>query len=380
MTAPDTSSPPLPRPGTSGRHAARRAAPGAPAAPGGGRDRYLDLLRALALVRVVTYHTFGWAWLSLAFPSLGVMFALAGSFMARSLEGPAPSVVRRRLRRLLPPLWCLGAVLVPAMLLHGWAPGEHHAGRWWARLLLWAVPVADPPGSAWAEQVTGVLWYVRAYLWFVLLSPLLLRVFRRSPSAVLVASLAPVVLLQTVWIPPEGAAGTAVTDLATFLTCWLLGFAHRDGLLDRAPAGRVAVLAAAAMAAGGWWSSSHRVDGSYDLNEIPLAQALWSAGFVLLLLRFRPCASPAGRIPRLDRLVRIVSARAVTVYLWHEVALVLSVPLIDLMWRVRALERSLPLDSTWFQFAVVWVLIVVAVLLPGLVEDLAAGRRPRLLP
>ncbi|SNR87857.1 acyltransferase family protein [Actinacidiphila glaucinigra] len=380
MTAPDTSSLPLPRPRTSGRHAARRAAPGARIAPGGGRDHYLDLLRALALVRVVTYHTFGWAWLSLAFPSLGVMFALAGSFMARSLERPARPVVRRRLRRLLPPLWCLGAVLVPAMLIHGWAPGEHHAGRWWARLLLWVVPVADPPGSAWAEQATGVLWYVRAYLWFVLLSPLLLRVFRRSPSAVLVVSLAPVVLLQTVWIPPQGAAGAAVTDLATYLTCWLLGFAHRDGLLDRTPAGLVAVLAAAAMAAGGWWTSSHRVDGSYDLNEIPLAQALWSAGFVLLLLRFRPCAGPAGRIPPLDRLVRIVSARAVTVYLWHEVALMLSVPLIDLMWRVRAFELSLPLDSTWFQFAVAWVLIAVAVPLPGLVEDLAAGRRPRLLP
>ncbi|WP_431959844.1 acyltransferase family protein [Actinacidiphila sp. bgisy160] len=384
MTASDTSS--LPRPRASGRHAARRGAravtravPGAP----GGRDRYLDLLRVLALVRVVTYHTFGWPWLSLAFPSLGVMFALAGSFMARSLEGPALPVVRRRLRRLLPPLWCLGAVLVPAMLFHGWAPGEHHAARWWARLLLWVVPVADPPGSAWAEQATGVLWYVRAYLWFVLLSPLLLRVFRRSPSATLVVSLVPIVLLQTVWSPPEGRAGSEVIDLATFLTCWLLGFAHRDGLLDRVRAGLVLVLAALAMAAGAWWASSHRVDGSHDLNEIPLAQALWSAGLVLLLLRFRPCAGlvePAGRIRPLDRLVRIVSARAVTVYLWHEVALMLSVPLIDLMWRVRAFELSLPLGSTWFQFGVAWVLIAVAMLLPGLVEDLAAGRRPRLLP
>ncbi|MFE0628046.1 acyltransferase [Streptomyces sp. NPDC058864] len=386
MTASDTSFPPshLPRPRSSGRHAAprrtRTAAPADPAAPDGGRDRYLDLLRALALVRVVTYHTFGWAWLGLAFPSLGVMFALAGSFMARSLERRALPVVRRRLRRLLPPLWCLGAVLVPAMLLHGWAPGEHHAGRWWARLVLWVVPVADPPGSAWAEQATGVLWYVRAYLWFVLLSPLLLRAFRRSPSVALVASLAPVVLLQTLWSRPEGPAWSAVTDLATFLTCWLLGFAHRDGLLDRAPAGLVPVLAAVAMTAGGWWASSHQVDGSYDLNEIPLAQALWSAGFVLLLLRFRPGAGPTGRIRPLDRLVRIFSARAVTVYLWHEVALMLSVPLIDLMWRVRAFELYLPLDSTWFQFAVAWVLIAVAVLLPGRVEDLAAGRPPRLLP
>ncbi|MDX2650107.1 acyltransferase [Streptomyces sp. PA03-1a] len=375
---------PLPRPGTSGRHAARRGAralaTAATTAPGA-RDRYLDLLRALALVRVVTYHTFGWAWLSLVFPSLGVMFALAGSFMARSLEKrPALPVVRRRLRRLLPPLWCLGAVLVPAMLLHGWSPGGHHAARWWARLLWWVVPLADPPGSAWAEQATGVLWYVRAYLWFVLLSPLLLRVFRRSPTAVLVASLAPVVLLQTPWSLPEGGAGSAVTDLAAFLTCWLLGFAHHDGLLDRARAGLVPVLAAVAMAAGAWWAWSHRADGSYDLNEIPLAQALWSAGFVLLLLRFRPGAGPAGRLRTLDRAARIVSARAVTVYLWHEVALMLSVPLIDLMWRVRLLELSLPLDSTWFQFAVAWVLIAVAVLLLGRVEDLAAGRRPRLLP
>src|SRR4051812_14824854 len=64
---------------------------------GGGRARYLDLLRAVALVRVVTYHAFGWAWLTLAFPSMGVMFALAGSLMARSLDRPAVSVVRGRM-------------------------------------------------------------------------------------------------------------------------------------------------------------------------------------------------------------------------------------------------------------------------------------------
>ncbi|MFD4683184.1 hypothetical protein ACFWO0_10725, partial [Streptomyces sp. NPDC058461] len=53
------------------------AAPAAPKKPG--RDRYLDLLRSIALVRVVLYHIFGWAWLTVLFPSMGVMFALAGS-------------------------------------------------------------------------------------------------------------------------------------------------------------------------------------------------------------------------------------------------------------------------------------------------------------
>lgn len=62
---------------------------------GGGRDRYFDLLRAIALFRVVFYHLMGWAWLPVLFPSMGVMFALAGNLMARSLAArPALGVVR----------------------------------------------------------------------------------------------------------------------------------------------------------------------------------------------------------------------------------------------------------------------------------------------
>ena len=77
------------------------APPPGPKRPG--RDRYLDLLRSIALVRVVAYHLFGWAWLTVLFPSMGVMFALAGSLMARSLSRPAWGVIRGRVRRLLPP-------------------------------------------------------------------------------------------------------------------------------------------------------------------------------------------------------------------------------------------------------------------------------------
>lgn len=66
--------------------------PSAPPAPG--RDRYFDLLRGLAIFRVVLYHLAGWSWLPLVFPSMGVMFALAGNLMARSLKRPALDVVR----------------------------------------------------------------------------------------------------------------------------------------------------------------------------------------------------------------------------------------------------------------------------------------------
>ncbi|WP_334684281.1 acyltransferase family protein [Arthrobacter sp. CAN_A6] len=111
-----------------------------------GRDRYLDLLRAIALVRIVALHTFFNAvWLTVVFPSLGVMFALAGALMARSLERPALEVLRSRTRRLLLPLWVYSLTVVGLLSLQGWRPAEGDAGGWWLRLMLWFVPLGDPP-------------------------------------------------------------------------------------------------------------------------------------------------------------------------------------------------------------------------------------------
>jgi len=354
-----------------------------------GRDRYFDALRALALVRVVAYHTFGWTWAGLVFPSMGVMFGLAGTLMAKSLERPALKVLRSRLRRLLPPFWFWGLFVVTAMLVHGWMPGR--------QIVFWVVPLGDPPGSAWAEQAWEILWYLRTYLWFVLLSPVLLWVFRRAPRTVLPLSLVPILLLTFWRNAPDNRFGTALEDLSTYLTCWLLGFAHRDGVLGRIRPAVLVLLSLAAMACGGWYAFAHRADaGTYDLDEIPLAQALWSAGFVALLMYakaylgtdFAWLARPRARlrprggtlIRRLDRLVTVFNARAVTIYLWHEIALILAVPLIDLMWDVPAFETYLPLGSQWFLFGVGWVLIAAFVLLCGWVEDVAGRKKPRLLP
>ncbi|MFH8285404.1 acyltransferase [Streptomyces antibioticus] len=350
----------------------------APASAPPQRDRYFDTLRALALIRVVGYHTFNWAWAGLVFPSMGIMFALAGTLMAKSLERPALKVVRSRLRRLLPPFWFWGVFVVLAMLLHGWMPD-------W-RIVYWIVPLGDPPGNAWGEQAWEILWYLRTYLWFVLLSPLLLlRVFRLAPLPVLLLSLAPVLVLNFVWAGPDGRIGTALWDLSTYLCCWLLGFAHRDGVLRRMRPAAVVVLSLAALGFGGWYALAHRAEfGTYDLDENPLAQAFWSAGFVLPLLwakaRFGIGFARLTRFRRTNRIVTVFNARAVTIYLWHEIALLLAVPLIDRFWDVPAFEAYLPLDSQWFLFGVGWLLIGVFVLLCGWVEDVAARKRPRLLP
>ncbi|MFF3768423.1 acyltransferase [Streptomyces sp. NPDC001922] len=390
--------------GAAARHRAgtgSSAAAAAPAAPGGrpGRDRYLDLLRALALVRVVGYHTFEWAWLTLAFPSMGVMFALAGSLMARSLERPALGVLRGRLRRLLPPLWLFGALALGAMFLAGWHP-EKGEGSWgWLRVLCWIVPVGTPPypwhlGSpdglledGWASQAAGPLWYLRAYFWFVVLSPLLLRAFRRLPWPTLLAPLGLTALLGTGLVEIPGATGEAVTDFVVYGSCWILGFAHHDGLLRRIPAYLVPSLAPVFMALGLWWATGHPGEDGLDLNDIPPAQALWSFGFCALLLSVAPSwRELPGRLGRLDKPVTLANNRAVTIYLWHEVAIMATVPLLDLLWDVPWLADSpgwsalLESADTALMFLLAWPLIALLVLGFGWAEDLAAGRRVRLWP
>ncbi|MFI5680632.1 acyltransferase family protein [Streptomyces cellulosae] len=351
---------------------------GAPPRPeAAGRDRYFDTLRALALIRVVAYHAFGWAWAGMVFPSMGIMFGLAGTLMAKSLERPAPQVVRSRLRRLLPPFWFWGLFVVTAMLVHGWMPG-------W-QIVYWIVPLGDPPGNQWGAQAWEILWYLRTYLWFVLLSPLLLKVFRLAPVPVLLLSLFPILVLTFVRSGPDNRLGSALWDLSTYLFCWILGFAHRDGVLQRMRPAAVVVLSLAAIGYGGWYAFSHQAEfGTYDLDEIPLAQAFWSAGFVMLLMwakaRFRIDFAGLTIFRRLDRTVTVFNARAVTIYLWHEIALILAVPLIDQFWKVPAFERYLPLESQWFLFGIGWVLIAVFVLLCGWVEDVAGKKEPRLVP
>ncbi|WP_019810053.1 glycosyltransferase, partial [Saccharomonospora halophila] len=349
------------------------------------RERWLDLLRAAALARVLLYHTVGWAWLSIAFPAMGVMFAIGGSLAARSMERTPPvDVVGSRIRRLLPPVWVLAVVMVPLMLAHGWSTtldGAGSAGDGGAtplnppELLLWVFPVLDPPYGEWGlgRDAAIVLWYVRTYLWLVLLSPVLLRSYRRWPLVTVAAPLVLVAGDAVLGSPLSSvdAVGQGVLDFATFGACWVLGFAHRDGSLARVRPAVLVAVATALATAGLWWTATHPAgDGSYDLNEIPLGQALVSAAVVPVLLRARPPMGWLDRTPVLGRLVTVLNARAVTVYLWHNVAVFLAAP--ALMWWT---------GYSWpGHLAVAVVLTGLTVLAFGWAEDLAARRRVRLLP
>lgn len=339
------------------------------------RNRYLDLLRAAAIVRVIVYHLFGWPWLSIVLPAMGVMFALAGSLTAASLERrEATKVVTSRLRRLLPPLWLLGLVAVPVMLVAGWAresDGEHPFSL--PRLLFWLFPIGDPPGSDQAIDVWEPLWYIRAYVWFVLLSPVLFALWRRFGWATVALPVLMLAGLDLTGLELPGTADAALWDFVTYGACWIAGFAHHDGRLARLRTWVAYPVALVLAAAALWWA---RDQGSFDLNDVSESQALWSLAFVLIVLRWQPPMGWLGRIGPLDRAVTLINARAVTVYLWHNIAIAAVWPVLTVLALDDLGDRLGPAADLLAALA----LTLLAVLVFGWAEDLAARRRPRIWP
>jgi peptidoglycan-N-acetylglucosamine deacetylase len=370
------SAPAAARPARSDR---RPVAPPAPPvldrkADQGRRERWLDVLRAGALVRVVIYNATSVGWLSIVFPSTGVLFAVGGSLMVASMRRtPAIDVIGHRLRRILPPVWVLAAVLVPFMLWRGWAAETGDTTLTWTDLVFWVLPILDPPGSASATDATVVLWYVRAYLWFVLLTPLMLAAFRRWPVRATLAPLAIVVVNQALgWdLQEQGGFGPVLLDFGTFATCWMLGFAHREAKLKAIRPVLFLGLALSALAAGGVWTYLHPApETGFDLGGIPLGQALISAGAVLLLLRINPALGWVDRVPGLARLLAVINARVVTIYLTHNIAIAVAGPI----------DTAIGANTTPAYAATVTALIILAVLGFGWLEDLGARRPVKLIP
>jgi hypothetical protein len=138
----------------------------------------------------------------------------------------------------------------------------------------------------------------------------------------------------------------------------------------------VVPLAVAMGAAALYWLSGHQGEDAWDLNDVSESQALWSLAFVLLALRWQPPMGWLGRVRPLDGLVTVLNARAVTVYLWHNIAIAAVWPVLT----VVALDDLAGDAGGAVDLGTALVLTLLAVLLFGWAEDLAARRAPRLWP
>lgn len=348
----------------------------APNGPGDtDRDPVVDLLRALAIARVILWHAFPSSWMTF-FAAMPILFFVAGSLLVRSgCRTPPTQLLARRLRRLLPPVWLYGAVLLAASALHvHLRVGSSDAPGLSAReLSSWVLPVIDPrlPVSV-GRWLTSHLWYIRAYLWVLLLTPVLRYAARHLRLALPVLCVG-VVVIDAVGRNPvpligPGSVHAIVGDAVTYGTFVVLGMAYETrrptlsarGLLAGALVGCLATIGFIVR----WGLPVGGVNDSYPLILLTGTAWLFLAGAAAPALR----ALSTGAW--LKRMVSAINRRAVTIYLWHPAAIMLAYASVD---HLRFVDQSRPL-------AVVTVLVVTAGLtglaasLAGGVEDWAARR------
>ena len=118
-------------------------------------------------------------------------FLLSGFLLGRSASEPGwyARALKKRATSLVVPYFVLNTLMIPFLVLHqnilkagNWAPGGVQFD-WYSISRIYGLTFRYTP-------VVGALWYVRCLLFFILLSPLLIRPLRRTrTSAVLVLTL-----------------------------------------------------------------------------------------------------------------------------------------------------------------------------------------------
>ncbi|HWG99829.1 MAG TPA: acyltransferase, partial [Pilimelia sp.] len=370
------------------------------------RNRAVDALRAMAMVGVVTGHWLVtgltvdprgalhqasplsampvFAPLTWVLQTLGLFFFVSGYAatrgLTRALSGGASvrSWLASRVRRILPPI----ALFV---------------GAWWLlRLALEASRVEPQTLRTISKLMISPLWFVLVLVLLTLVTPVLVRV---EASVGTVAALAALAVVAAVDVA-QFAAGVAIPRWlahlsvpAAWLVPYLLGVARAQGRLGdrRLGPAMAAVGAVAGLVLIGWAgypASMVGVPGDGRSNIAPpsllaVALALVQIGLALA------CWTRLSRLlerPRWWAVVVVLNLSAMTVFLWHQSALL----------GVSAVGRALlgaplglvgpPSGSAWLLGRLLWLpafagALALLWLLTRRVEHLGrmpgAGRLPR---
>ncbi|AJE39023.1 acyltransferase family protein [Streptomyces nodosus] len=351
-----------------------------------GRDRYVDFLRAWAIVLVVLGHwlitglvresdgritapellaTVPWTqWLTLGFQIMPLFFlagghAAGGSWSrARAAGGSAAGWVGRRSLRLLLPAGAYSGLVLLAVGICA-AVGVD-AGT--LALVGWAMGMQ--------------FWFLPVYLLLSALTPPLYAAHRRwglRAAVVMGMGAAAVgVLVVTVHAPFAGL----VNYVLVWGVAYQLGFCWRDGLLTRrrrVPAA-MAVGGGAAFAAlvglGPFPVSLILVTGQTPSNTDPpsLAMLAWVVAQTGVCLLVAPAVRRLLDRAWVWRLVRPVGGASLTLYLWH----MLPVLVVAAAFYLTDLAPEPVFGSAgWWALRVPWLLVLGLVL-----AGLAAALRP----
>ena len=347
------------------------------------RDRAVDALRALAIAGVIGGHwlvtalvpgagngpsaghtvlndnsplaSMPWlAPLSWVFQTLAVFFLVGGYSAARSYRGGYLPWLRKRLVRLARPVAALAAVWVPVT----------------AGLLLAGVPATTVHTILFL--VISPLWFLAVYAGLTAMTPAAMWLVGRFGAWAAAFPAAAVAACDLIRFGLHGPSWVGWVNLpAGWLVPYLLGIAWARGSLRgrRGPALMLAggaAATAALIAWAGYPASMVGVNGAHISNLNPPTLAAVSFGIaqcgLALLLRDR--LARAMRRPLAWAAVALVNLSAMTLFLWHETALVTVSSVGLLAGRVPGLLTA-PTSGAWVAERLIW-LPVFATVLAGL--------------
>jgi Acyltransferase family len=347
------------------------------------RDRAVDALRALAIAGVIGGHwlvtalvlgkghgashggtvlsdqsplaSMPWlAPLSWVFQTLAVFFLVGGYSSARSYRGGYLPWLRKRMIRLARPIAALVAVWIPVTV------GLVLAG------------VSGTTVHTLLFLVISPLWFLGVYAGLTALTPAAMWLVRRFGAWAAAFPAGVVAVADLVRFGLHGPSWVGWANLpAGWLVPYLLGIAWALGSLRgrRIPALMLAggaAATAALIAWAGYPASMVGVNGAHisNLNPPTLAAVTFGIAQCGLALLLRDRLARAMRRPLAWAAIAMVNLSAMTLFLWHETALVTVSSLGTLIGRVPGLLTA-PTSGLWVAERLAW-LPVFAIVLSGL--------------
>ena len=293
-----------------------------------GRDRAVDLVRALCITAVVVLHAM----------MVGVTVSDAGPSFVNASDGTAWIVPLSWALQVMPLFFVIGGFSGATAFRRARARGDDGvgfvAGRVHRLLLPALITIATVGGLLGLLAAAGVpadlvalagfrfaqpLWFLGVFLVCQALLPALLRLHERAPLRALVMLAAAAVVVDVARMT-TGIDALGFLNLAfVWLAMQQLGFFLADGRID-ALSRRARVLWLAGAVGGlvlSFTSGIHSPDLVANINPPTTALLLVGIAHTALFSLFRrPLARFAGRrLP--SALTDFVTPRAMTVYLWH---------------------------------------------------------------
>jgi CubicO group peptidase (beta-lactamase class C family)/surface polysaccharide O-acyltransferase-like enzyme len=350
-----------------------------PAAPATAspREVFLDAVRVIALVRVVLWHALGIAALTYFVAAVPTMFFVTGSLLAKSMRRGALHVIVDRARRILVPLWVFAFGAYLAMAISHALDGTSRTAVPWRDVPFWLFPIDDPVGSLWeGGYMSSPLWYLRALLWLILLSPLLLWLIRRTKGFATLLPITSIFVLE--WLQRRdsftGTWAWRIGDLALYSTFLMLGFMHRLGVLERLRRPHWAMIGALSTLAATAWCITQPVPDRV-VNDSHPAHLLVGLSWLCAFFVLRPLIERVSATRGGQALIGGVSQRTITIYLWHSTAVIISFEV--LTWASLPFAPGGWVTTLLFLTAGVTTVFMLAF---GWVEDLANRRSARMWP